>query len=241
MIEYRTFSRQESHVAIAVYGESGSGKTRLCSTAPGFLFVSSEEKFSSVRQDRFSYIHVDAMGELIALFDKIIADPAVIQGCQTLCVDSLTDIAEKTLRDKPSGTGNKMADYLEIQTLCVDFFNRLPLMPYDVVVVFKLKSQRVDSYNVKFYPSLPGKDFSTQVPYYFDFIFATRSQRNPEKANEVSYFIQTRSDDQYVAKDCSDHLETFAAPDLDAAIKLIKAPWDFGASTQTQGSDEVPF
>ena len=96
-LNIQEYTHQMDYVKIALYGESGTGKTRFCSTAESPLFISSEMKFKSVRRDRVPYIAVQTIADLNVELSALSMN---VQSCpyRTICIDSFTDIAERTLK-----------------------------------------------------------------------------------------------------------------------------------------------
>lgn len=220
MLEFQTYQKDQSGIKIALYGESGTGKTRSCSTAPNWLFVSSEEKFASIKQALLQYIRVLSIAELKSVMEEL--QVTYSPGSITICIDSMTDIAERTLR---SGFMKKdmRQEYFEVQNQCEDFFRWLRSYPFDVIVVFKAKLQRDNANTMKYYPSLPGSAISSNIPYFFDYTFATRCFKD-EQRPEAIYSIQTHGDGQYIANDSSDRLKMFEVPNFSYIFNIIKAP-----------------
>ena len=230
MLNYSTFSRETSHVKIALYGESGTGKTRFCSTAKNWLFLSSEEKFASIQLPSFTYIKVSTITDLVNTITEICHD-ASIPDDTTLCIDSFSDIAERTLRSLPKAKDARL-NYMDTQTQCEDFMRLLPQIPFDMIIVFKAKVVTDTENFRKYYPSLPSESSSRLVPYFFDYVFATRTRKS-EDGQGVQYYILTQNEGQYMAKDCSGILRAYETPDAAYIFDQIKAPVSYENSEIT--------
>lgn len=217
------FNHTSASIKIAVYGESGTGKTRFCSTAPGYLFLSSEEKFTSVQSETVPYIKVKTLEELCNVITEINNTPDFPY--HTLCIDSLSDIAERTLGEIPQSKDGRK-DYFLVQEQCKYFLRMLPSIPYDMIIVFGIKPANDRENFRKYYPSLPGTAIILDIAKFFDFIFATRVGVREDGKTPIHY-VQTKTDGQYTAKDCSDRLKLFETPDASYIFNLLHAPFDF--------------
>lgn len=225
-LNIQEYAHQADYVKIALYGESGTGKTRFCSTAEAPLFISSEMKFKSVRRDRVPYIAVQTIADLNVELSALSMN---VQGCpyRTICIDSFTDIAERTL--KTLTNKDPRQNYAALQVQMEGFFQSLVYVPFDMVIVFQIKAaQDMENYR-KYYPSVPGDKVSQRIPYWFDEVFAARKAK-AENQTDTVYYIQTSNDGQYVAKDCSDNLRPQEIPDAKSIIERIRAPQNYDTS-----------
>ena len=222
MINWSTTDREGSTrgVKILVYGVSGIGKTCLCATAPRPLICSAEAGLLSLKGVSIPVAKISTVEDLTEIHAWA-AKSAEAKAFDTICLDSVTEIAEvvlanakKLVRDPRQAYG----ELIEKMTLVIRAFRDLQ----DKHVYFSAKEEPFrDADGVTRYgPSMPGKALGPQLPYFFDEVFAYRTTRTKEGANYR--FLQTSVDLQYVAKDRSGLLDTAELPDLGAIILKIQ-------------------
>ena len=205
------------HINALVYGQSGIGKTVLCATAPKPLILDSENGLLSLSNTQVDSAEINNLNDLKEAFKFL---SAAKHEYQTVCVDSLSEVAEKVLieykaveRD-PRAAYGKMAE--EIFAV-VRKFKQLPLH-----VIFTAKQTRIeDAFTGKstFGPSFPGQQLPLNLPYQLDLVLALRiGQKDGNKFR----FIQPQPDVQYDAKDRTGILDSKEKPNLSDLIAKIQ-------------------
>lgn len=208
-------------VKILVYGASGSGKTRLCGTAPYPLLLSAEGGLLSLRSQNLPFIEITDILQLQAIYSWLKSDPSSRQ-FQTICLDSLSEIAEVLLRSEQRLTKDGRKAYLELgmkmQQITRDFRD-LPMR--HVVFTAKQDFTKDDSTGMMHYaPSLPGSKLGAALPYFFDEVFQQVRVIDPT-SKKVSEWLRTTADVAVVAKDRSGALAEWEVPNLSAIIGKI--------------------
>lgn len=199
-------------VKALVHGPAGVGKTVLCSTAPGPIIISAENGLLSLRHTRIPVIEITTRQQL----DEAVAwclRSTEMKNFHTICVDSVSEIAERILTDAKLKTRDPRQAYGELLTSCIDAVKTLrDIRGKNVYVTAKQEANKDQFGRVKYGPSLPGSKLSPQFPYLFDEVFAMGISGNP---GEQSYrYLQTQPDALYDAKDRAGCLDLYEPPDL---------------------------
>lgn len=216
-------------IKVLVYGEAGFGKTCLCVTAPRPVILSAEsgllsltrrnlERLYGVGNPNVSYdtpvITIANLQDLYAAYNMF-ADPAqrMREHVSTICLDSLTEIAEQVL--SAAKAGNKdirqaYGDLIERMVVLVKAFRDLD--GYNVVMTAKIEYVKDDMLGgMKYSVNMPGQKVGPALPYLFDEVFCLRMGMHEGKQYR---YLMTQGDTQYVAKDRSGALDAVDKPDL---------------------------
>lgn len=204
------------------YGESGIGKTTLCATAPTPLIISAEKGLLSLSHVDIPVIEVDSFKALTEAY-KWVTGSKESEQYETICVDSISDLAEVLLAEyKPQFKDGRQA-YGKMGEDVAEAIRRFrDLEDKNVYIIAKIKRQVDESTGfVSYVPSIPGQAMLQNLPYFFDLVFVMRHMKHPE-TKEKGRFIQTEGDAQFIAKDRSNKLNKIEVPDLGAIISKMK-------------------
>lgn len=214
-----TSTKRDVHwVKMLVYGRSGIGKTFMCGmTAPNPIIISAEKGLLSLADVDVPTIEVESVQDIkdsLAFVKKNSDD------YETVCVDSMSEIAEKLLIEYKKGTKDvrqaygKMAD--DMATI-VRLFRDLP----NKHVIFTAKEKKeVDegTGKVSYVAMIPGKSFAINAPYFFDLVACMRVK----KVDGVNVrYLQTQPSVQYDAKDRSGKLDAMEEVNIQHIINKI--------------------
>jgi hypothetical protein len=201
-----------------VYGESGVGKTRLCATAPRPIIISAEGGLLSLRSQKIPALEIKQLDDLNRAHDWL-SGPAGSQ-YYTICLDSISEIAEKVLANAKKGTKDGRAAYGTLADQMWQVIRAFRDMPGKcVVMTAKAEYVKDDTTGItRWGPSMPGKQLTQGLAYYFDEVFYYGSFR--QQAGEFKA-LQTQMDLQYTAKDRSGALAFYESPDLLAVFNKI--------------------
>jgi len=210
-------------VKILVYGKAGRGKTTLCATAPAPVILSTESGLLSLARFNLPYIEINTIDDLRNAY-KWCLSSAESKQFQTVCLDSISDIAEVCLAAaKGIGSGKKMdgrAAYGEMNDTMSDIIRKFRDLP-NRHVYFSAKQEYVKNEqtgSLMNMPSMPGRTLTNNLPYYFDEVF----QIDIEGQGEGSYrYLRTQPDFVNDAKDRSGMLAPVERPDLGYVIGKI--------------------
>lgn len=212
-IKLTTTNKSARFVKALAYGDAGVGKTVLCATAPNPIIISAESGLLSLSHLNIPVIEVKTLQDVQDAY-KFITESEEAKQFETVCLDSITEIAEVMLSqykkdDKdPRKSYGQLADHM---AQLVRTFRDLE----ERNVYFSAKMIRIeDEYSgiSTFRPGMPGKTLVNGLPFFFDEVLALRI--GEEEDGTKFRYLQTESDMQYTAKDRSGKLDLIERPDL---------------------------
>lgn len=202
-------------VKCVVYGGAGTGKTRLCASAPSPIIISAESGLLSLADVKCDYIEIKSMEELDDAYRFLKSDNKY----QTVCLDSLSEIAEVIIQKiKPDFKDPRQA-YGALADAMMPMLRRFrDLKGKHTVFTAKLISVQDETSGIVTEEiMMPGKVLGHQVPYMVDELFKLKKDRK-----NVSV-LQTSPDRQSFAKDRSGALLPEEVPNMTAIINKIMA------------------
>lgn len=209
-----------------VYGRSGVGKTRLMATLPKAqikdgghaVVLSAEAGMLSLRSTPIPIIEIKTLDDLNKAHDYL-TGPAG-NHFWSIGVDSISEIAEKVLTNAKAGTKDGRQAYGQLADQMWTTIRALrDIKGKNVIMTAKAEWVKDDATGVtKWGPSMPGKQLTQGLPYFFDEVFYYGSFRG---AGGEFKALQTQSDLQYEAKDRSGTLDFFEYPDLTVIFNKI--------------------
>jgi hypothetical protein len=217
-------------VKCLVYGEAGVGKTRLCSTAPNPIIISAESGLLSLADKDIPVVEIKTMAEAVECYEwlKLSANAKY----DTICLDSISDLAEVLLAEYKGGTKDPRNAYGSMADDAADLIRKFRDLPrVNVYFIAKLKRLEDDNGVISFIPSVPGQQLLQSLPYFFDELFALRHGKTKEKV-EYTY-LQTKGDFQWIAKDRSGTLDKIEKPNLQELFNKISGGRTDGTVTET--------
>lgn len=208
-------------VKMLVYGKAGRGKTTLCATCPNPIIFSAESGLLALTNHQLPYAEIRTIKDLQDAFDWA-RDSAEARQFKTLCLDSLSEIAEVVLSNAKGQVKDPRQAYgelIEKMTMTIRSFRDLP--GYHVYMSAKQEAVKDDLSGVVLnMPSMPGSKLGQQLPYFFDEVFQLDIGKDP--ATQQTYrYLRTQPDFQNDAKDRSGRLDPIEYPDLGNVIKKI--------------------
>lgn len=211
-------------VKVLVYGASGAGKTTLAGTVEKPLVLATEKGLLTLQSKDIDFIEINNFQELKETVQML---PQVIQenGYKTLILDSASELCDLILVEEKSKNTNQLKAYGQMNDLMTQVIRTFVNMPIDVVFIAKIeKVTNAETGEQKFCAAAPGSKISSYLPYFFDEVFALRTQgTKDEKGNIViQRGLQTADDGIYNCKDRSARLAFMERADLGAIFKKIK-------------------
>lgn len=190
-------------VKCCVYGGAGLGKTRLCATAPRPLIMSAERGLLSLANLDVPFVEVDSYQEVGEVYDWLIGSEEARGKFDTICLDSASEIAEVCLNTLKGTVKDARQAYTETTEGIASMVRNFRDLPFYNVVFICKEERRTDDYTgiTKYIPSMPGRQLTNSMPYFFDELFAMRIG-TAHNGKTFSY-IQPRADISYEAKDRS--------------------------------------
>lgn len=200
-----------------VYGKAGRGKTRLCATAPRPVILSAENGMLSLRDQDVPVIEINTLDDLNRAHDWL-TGPAGEQYF-TICLDSISEIGEKVLANAKAGTKDGRQAYGILADQMWETIRSFRDISGKCVVM-TAKAEYVQNADgvTQWGPSMPGKQLTNGIAYYFDEVFHLGNYRGPDGEFTA---LQTSADMQYDAKDRSGALAFYEYPDLTNVFNKI--------------------
>lgn len=197
-------------VKLLMFGASGAGKTQLISTAPDPFIISSESGLLSLAGFDLPATEVRNEKDLEAAYEY-----AVKSTHQTICIDSLSDIAEALLSEYKG----KFTDGRQAYGLLGDVVSKYIRKFRNIKgkhVYFTAKEAKVEVNNVvTAQPSMPGNTLTVNVPYFFDCVLRIEANKKGER------IIHTAASFTQSCKDRSGKLDKTEVAHLGNIIKKI--------------------
>lgn len=213
----------EDGVKFLVYGESGSGKTRLCATLSRPVILSSEHGLRSIREAKLPYIEIDNFEKIGEVYTWL-TNSKEAANFDCVCIDSISEITEIVLANLKKKAKDPRQAYGEVQDLAMSMIRTFRDLPKKHIYMIA-KQERIQDQNsggLFFGPALTGQKLGTQISYLFDEVFALQVFTDPQTKQEIRA-LRTRKDLQYIAKDRSGKLELWENPNLGEIITKILA------------------
>jgi phage nucleotide-binding protein len=219
-INITTTNIECNFVKVLVYADSGVGKTTLIKTAPNPIIISTESGLLPLSGLNIPVIKVTTYDDLIEAF-QYVTDITNMDSFDTICLDSITDLAESILtsykkdhKDPRQAYGKLNDDIAEIIRAFRDIDTHH--------VYFTAKMNRVEDSNsgmARYGAMMPGRTLSQQVPYFFDEVLCLQMA---EDEDGVKYrYLQTQPSVTHTAKDRSGKLNDPEEPDLTKIFNKI--------------------
>ncbi len=220
MIKLTTTREIKPFVNTCIYGESGVGKTQLCSTVDAPLIISAEGGLLTLHNKDIPVFEIHGKKECNEVYDWLAGSNESSQ-YKTICIDSLSEIAEVLLAEEKANTKDARQAYGVMNDEMAILIRGFRDIKKDVYFTCKQKRLVNDTTQaVNFIPSVPGNSLLQSLPYFFDELFVMRIGVLEDGS---SYrFIQTVKDRQYEAKDRSGSLKPVIEPHLGKIIDTIK-------------------
>lgn len=215
----RTKDAASDGVKVLAYGQAGAGKTTALATAPFPIILSAEAGLLSLANVDVPYIEVTSMAAIGEAYEWLTGSKEASE-YQTVCLDSLSEIAEVVLSEERAKTKDPRQAYgamADQMASLIRMFRDLP--GRNVVMTAKLDKSQDEQGKMLWSPSMPGTKTGQSLPYYFDEVLALQIHRDAE--GNTSRAFLTSSDGSWVAKDRSGRLDAWEAPDFSAIFAKI--------------------
>lgn len=221
-LKFSTTDRQAvgNGLKMLVYGPAGVGKTSLCATAPSPIILSAEAGLLSLRHTSIPVIEISTVDDLTEAYQWL-EQSADAKGFETVCIDSISEIAEVVLANAKRQVKDPRQAYGElIEKMMATVKAYRDLKGKHVYMAAKQEPYKDELTGVvKYIPSMPGSKLGPQLPYLFDEVFRLGINKTPE--GKQYRFLQTQPDLQYEGKDRSGALDAMEKPDLGHIINKI--------------------
>lgn len=218
-IEIKSTLQAKESTNILVYGESGVGKTTLCATVPKPLIISAEKGLMSISDKDLACVEVHSLKDIKEVYKRI-KKHKDYAGFETICIDSISDIAEKILGNNMKEFADGRQAYGRMNTDVAEIIRLFRDLPHHVYFTAKCSAREDANGVVRYKGSLPGKTLAMDLPYFFDVVLALRIGKREKKTFR---YLQTRKDTLWDAKDRSGTLDKNEPPNLQLIFdKILK-------------------
>lgn len=204
-----------------VYGSAGSGKTTLCGTAPAPLIISAEAGLLSLRSKSIPVIEATTIEMVKEAYNWCVTDAAKM-GIQTICLDSISEIAERCLASEKGKTKDPRQAYGEMANVIIELVKQFrDLKGFHVLVTAKQTVVKDPTTGVeKAAPTAPGQQIGPALPYLFDEVLHAYTDKNPTDGSTY-HALRTHAAFNAEAKDRSGALDEIEFPDFSNLILKI--------------------
>lgn len=206
-------------IKVLAYGQAGAGKTRLIPTLPAPVALSAEGGLLSIQGANVPFIEIATMEDLQEAYAWLTGS-AEAKSFQSVALDSISEVAEVVLAAELKKNKDGRAAYGEMNSAMAELIRAFRDLPgRHVYMSAKLEKAQDEMGRMLYSPSMPGKSLTQQLPYFFDFVFPLRVERDAEGKTQRA--LMTDGDGLWLAKSRSHRLDAWEAPDLGAIINKI--------------------
>lgn len=220
-------------VKVLVYGPAGVGKTVLASTATKPLIISAEAGLLSLANQDIDAIEINTVKQVQEAY-QYVTEAEEAKKYDTICLDSLTEIAEVLLIQYKSEEKDPRQAYGRLNDDVATTIRQFRDIK-DKNIYFTAKQQRFvdeDMGITRFMPGMPGKTLLNGLPYFFDIVLAMRIGQLED--GTTFRYLQTYPDVNFDAKDRSGKLPPKQKPDLNDVFKRILGKEETKKVTETE-------
>lgn len=216
----RTGGISNAYIKMLTYGEAGSGKTSLIPTLPNVIAISAEGGFLSISDSDIPYIEIKSLADLDEAY-QFITESDEAKDFGSIAIDSISEVAEVVLSHEKKKSKDGRAAYGEMADKMATVIRSFRDIPdRHVYMSAKLEKMQDDKGKMIYTSSMPGKNMTKDLPYFFDEVFAMRVETDAD-GNKWRGLL-TSQDGMWVGKDRSGKLDLWEEPDLGAIIKKIQ-------------------
>lgn len=215
---------QKGGYKLVVYGAAGTGKTSMIRTCPRPIILDIEGGLIAIKGSGLPQLpKITTIQEMFAAHRWFLSDQNARQ-FQTICIDSIAEIAEVCLKHEKGRTSNKQAAYGEMAESVLAVLRLYRDIPhYNVYMTCKEEYEKnYQTGAINYQPSVPGKVLAFELPYVFDGIFRLQAFKDANTGTNPRW-LQTQPDQNTVAKERTGKLLSWEAPDFSAILAKINS------------------
>ncbi len=238
-IRLETAAQQTANngVKILVHGRSGMGKTVLAATlGQRTIMVSAESGALSLQRKNLERLYgvgnpdinydmhiivVESVADFHDAYNWIMSEYGA--NYDAVAIDSLSEIAEKILKNEKSKTRDGRMAYGNAADEIDNIVRKFRDIPNKTVYMSAKTEMLVDGNGggMKYFPMMPGKKTGQILDYFFDEVFYYDVYAHED--GKKYRVLHTAVSETFTAKDRSGALDAMEAPNLSAIIRKIKA------------------
>jgi AAA domain len=213
-------------IKVLVHGPPGVGKTVLCTTAgpqDRIAMISAEGGLLSIRNSNLIGSEIRTFAEFEESYRFFAYDTGALEWFHTICLDSISEIAEICLVSELASAKDPRQAYGELAVKMKTMIRAFKDLPYNVIFTAMQEKAETDV-GTKFFPALPGQQLAGKVnwiSHQFDEVFSYRILPDEAGGTNARRLLQTQPDAAFDAKDRSGSLEFWEEPNLANIFKKI--------------------
>lgn len=206
---------------VLVYGKPDMGKTHLISTVKAPIVLSAESGLLTLRRFNIPYITVKNRADVSNAFLWLLNDSQARQ-FSTVCIDSLTEIAEIFLAEIKATCKDGRQQYGMMADQMFQVIRDFRDLNFDVYMSAQQEFDKDDYTGMMINRAkMPGKQLGASLPYFFDEVFQATKITTPQ--GQSYRVLKTQSDPANDAKDRSGNLDPIEEPHLGKIFAKIKS------------------
>ena len=209
-------------VKVLTYGKAGMGKTHLISTAPRPFVLSAESGLLTLRKFSIPYTILKTRQDVYNVFTWLKNDAGARANIGTVCLDSLTEIADLFLTEIKATCKDGRQQYGMLADQMNGVIRDFRDLNYDVYMSAQQEFDK-DEYSGMMInrAKMPGKQLGASLPYFFDEVFQLGTATTPQ--GQSYRVLRTAADPANDAKDRSGCLDPIEEPHLGKIFAKIKS------------------
>lgn len=177
---------QQYGVKMLAYGGPGTGKTPLSQSAPRPLLLAVEPGLLSMREKQFSIPTWGAFTvPLLEEFMKWFFTSAEAKNYDTLCIDSIAQVALMYLEKFEKSNKHGMAAYGEMAEATMNIAKPLYYLPQKHIYMICHEGVEEVGDTSRYRPLLPGKILNKEIPHLYDVIVHLERVQVPTSTKPV--------------------------------------------------------
>jgi hypothetical protein len=213
---------QSARVKVLTYGKAGMGKTHLISTADRPFVLSAESGLLTLRKFKIPYTTLKTRADVAAVFQWLQFDAGARANIGTVCLDSLTEIADIFLAEIKASCKDGRQQYGMLADQMNQVIRDFRDLDYDVYMSAQQEYDKDDYSGMMINRAkMPGKQLGASLPYFFDEVFQLTTATTPQ--GQSYRVLRTQGDTANDAKDRSGCLAPVEEPHLGKIFAKIKS------------------
>lgn len=209
-------------VKVLTYAKAGMGKTHLISTVNKPFVLSAESGLLTLRKISVPYTILKNRADVLNIFHWLKNDPGARQNIGTVCLDSLTEIADMILAEIKATCKDGRQQYGMLADQMNGIIRDFRDLDYDVYMTAQQEYDKDEFSGMMINRAkMPGKQLGASLPYFFDEVFQLIEATTPQGQSYKA--LKTKPDAANDAKDRSGCLDPLEEPHLGKIFAKIKS------------------
>ncbi len=198
------------------------GKTHLISTVERPFVLSAESGLLTLRKFKIPYTVLKTRADVHNVFQWLHNDAGAKQNIGTVCLDSLTEIADIFLTEIKATCKDGRQQYGMLADQMNGVIRDFRDLDYDVYMSAQQEYDKDDFSGMMINRAkMPGKQLGASLPYFFDEVFQLIEAVTPQGQSYKA--LKTKPDAANDAKDRSGALDPIEEPHLGKIFAKIKS------------------